>query len=404
MSKRGPRATPAEIYLAYIHMLTHVVLCSHYEKFTFYTQNMSKIPKPSASTQDHLDIDDIRDDLVILKTGWVALVMSTTAVNFDLLSEAEQDATIYAYGAFLNSLSFPIQTLIRSKKADITAYFQSLGEAEAAQQNPDLKRQIQKYQDFIQATVQQKTVLDKKFYLIINYSPAEAGFKSFGKTGGISAKSKGQLLEAAKASLAPKRDHVIKQTARLGLATRQLTTQELIELFYDIYNPAPTGTQRILLDTEAYTTPIVEPAIENPSPAKVQMPPAGTAPVAPVSPQGANLGNLRPVPQMQPPLQSVAPLPVDPLPTGIQVPLTPVPPNPVPASDFRAVPQPVPGQQANLGGGQLSALKDLQDAAAKAAALLNSVPGANPTIQPIANNTPAPQAWGQDLGTGGGEK
>ena len=127
--------------------------------------------KPSASTQEHLDVEDIIDDLVILRTGWVALVMTTTAVNFDLLSEAEQDATIYAYGAFLNSLSFPVQTLIRNKKADITSYFHTLEEAEASQPNPDLKRQIQKYEDFLQSIVQQKTVLDKKFYLIFNYSP-----------------------------------------------------------------------------------------------------------------------------------------------------------------------------------------------------------------------------------------
>src|SRR3990170_3816823 len=108
----------------------------------------------TASTQAHLDIENIIDDLVILKTGWVALVMSTTAVNFDLLSEAEQDATIYAYGAFLNSLSFPLEVLIRSKKADITSYFASLEEAESTQPNPNLKRQIQRYQDFIKSTVQ----------------------------------------------------------------------------------------------------------------------------------------------------------------------------------------------------------------------------------------------------------
>src|SRR3989344_7237600 len=228
--------------------------------------------KPSASTQEHLDVEDIIDDLVILKTGWVALVMTTTAVNFDLLSEAEQDATIYAYGAFLNSLSFPVQTLIRNKKADITSYFHTLEEAEASQPNPDLKRQIQKYEDFLQSIVQQKTVLDKKFYLIVNYSPIEGGMKGAIKGTGTNNKSKVHLIEAAKAALAPKRDHVIKQTARLGLVTRQMITQELIELFYDIYNPAPTGTQRVLLDSASYTTPIVEPAIENPST------PLGTSP------------------------------------------------------------------------------------------------------------------------------
>lgn len=243
-----------------------------------------------ASTQEHLDIDDIIDDLVILKTGWVALVMSTTAVNFDLLSEAEQDATIYAYGAFLNSLSFPLEVLVRSKKADITSYFQNLEEAENSQPNPDLKRQIQKYKDFIQSTVQQKTVLDKKFYLIITYSSVETGIKMVGSKKSTPAKSKAELLADAKTALVPKRDHVIKQTARLGLTTKQLTTQELIELFYDIYNPAPTGTQRVLLDTESYTTPIVEPALEVPGPAPVA-PEQSQQPIPPQNPQPAPAQN-----------------------------------------------------------------------------------------------------------------
>ena len=152
---------------------------------------MAKNLKIKASTQEHLDIEDIIDNLAILKTGWVAMVLTTTAVNFDLLSEAEQDATIYAYGALLNSLSFPIQILIRSRKADITSYFQSLYEAEKSQANPDLKRQIQKYQDFIQTIVQQKTVLDKKFYLIINFSPLETGLKALKRP---AAKSKSQII------------------------------------------------------------------------------------------------------------------------------------------------------------------------------------------------------------------
>lgn len=268
----------------------------------------SKQLKPTASTQEHLDVEDIIDDLVILRTGWVALVMTTTAVNFDLLSETEQDATIYAYGAFLNSLSFPVQTLIRNKKADITSYFQTLEEAEAVQPNPDLKRQIQKYEDFLQSIVQQKAVLDKKFYLIVNYSPLEGVFKGTKKGKGT---KKAVLLERANTALAPKRDHIIKQTARLGLTTRQLITQELIELFYDIYNPAPTGTQRVLLDNASYTTPIVEPAIENPTPLSTgelrgasPSTPLGTggptsAEAVGVVPPAGNVANLRPVPTSQ---------------------------------------------------------------------------------------------------------
>lgn len=225
--------------------------------------------KIKASTQEHLDIDDITDDLVILKNGWVALVLSTTAVNFDILSEAEQDATIYAYGALLNSLTFPVQVLIRSKKADITAYYQHLVEAENNQSNPDLKIQIRKYREFVQSTVQQKTILDKRFYLVIHFTSLELGVKSFKKTDTANKKSKAQLIVDAKNSLFPRRDHLIKQTSRLGLFTKQLATQELIELFYDIYNPAPTGTQRVILNAASYTTPLVEPDLETPTPAPV---------------------------------------------------------------------------------------------------------------------------------------
>lgn len=231
---------------------------------------MSKnLPKPKASTQEHLDIEDIADDMVVFKTGWVGLVISVTSLNFDLLSEAEQDATIYAYGAFLNSLSFPLQVLIRSKRADITAYFNSLSEAEKAQPNPDLKRQIQKYEEFLTSIVHEKTILDKKFYLVVNYSPLESGLKGISQSpkSATTTKGKAQLLATAKSSLYPRRDHIFKQMARIGLTTRQLTTKELIELYYDIYNPAPTETQRVILDTASYTTPIVEPAVEIPAPA-----------------------------------------------------------------------------------------------------------------------------------------
>lgn len=300
------------------------------------------LPKPKASTQEHLDIANIIDNLVILKTGWVANVLTTTAVNFDLLSEAEQDATIYAYGAFLNSLSFPLEILIRSKKADITSYFDSLEEAERAQPNPDLKRQIQKYQDFLQSTVQQRTVLDKKFYLIINFNPLERGLK------GIATKNQSQLISEAKIALAPKREHIVKQTARLGLVTRELTTQELIELFYDIYNPAPTGTQRVILDTGSYTTPLVEPAFEVPTP-------------APSGPEALRAG-------------------------GPQAP--PATSNRQPATNLRPVPPPPTARAQPVGQNtaQAQALQDLRQATEKAAQLLGR-PAQNQTSQPSQPST-----------------
>jgi len=258
---------------------------------------MSK-DKTKASTQEHLDIEDITENMVILKGGNVAMIMSTSAVNFDILSEAEQDATIYAYAAFLNSLSFALQIMIRSKKADITSYYQHLETSMREQPNPDLKRQIQKYMEFIQSTVQQKTILDKQFYLIITFSPLELGIRGLKKQPANRNKSKAQVISEARINLFPKRDHIIKQTARLGLTAQQLSTKDLIELFYDIYNPAPTGTQRIILDTASYTAPMVKPAIESPMPAPLSNM-GGTSNVPP-SPVGA-----MPMP-IQPAAQTIA--------------------------------------------------------------------------------------------------
>lgn len=313
------------------------------------------IPKPKASTQEHLDIEDIGEDLVILKSGWVALVMSVTSLNFDLLSEAEQDATIYAYGAFLNSLTFPLQVLVRSKKADITSYFASLAEAERTQANPDLKRQIQKYEDFIRSIVHQKTILDKKFYLIITFSPLELGLGGIGKRKISESKNKLQLLTHAKASLYPKRDHIVKQMARLGLTARQLATKDLIELFYDIYNPAPTETQRVILDTSSYTTPIVEPAVEVPSPAPSQVgteasPYLSSLDIAQNAPQASTTGATTPQVLQPRPIATIAQeqnlRPVDERPQNAQV---------------------APG---SVGPNQQKALSGLREATAKAAEII----------------------------------
>ena len=227
---------------------------------------MPNTPPIVASTQEHLDIYDIQDDLTITKSGGAALVLQTTAVNFGLLSEAEQDATIFAYAGLLNSLSFPIQIVIRSKKMDISHYLDLLDQVVDRQQNPLLKDQILKYKAFIEATIKENKVLDKRFYIIIPFSPLELGLK-----GGMSLTAskkppfpKEYILDRAKTALYPKRDHLIKQLARIGLKAQQLTTQQLVELYYDIYNPATIGLQQLTAATREYATPLVAPAIEAP--------------------------------------------------------------------------------------------------------------------------------------------
>lgn len=222
---------------------------------------------PIASSQSHLDIEDIRDNLVVLKNGSCCLILQTNAVNFSLLSEGEQDATIYSYAALLNSLTYSVQIVIKSQKKDINSYLSLLNTQRQTIKNPLLKTQLEKYYQFIQKIVQENEVLDKKFYLVIPFSSLELGISS--ALGSTFKKSAGlpfpldHILQKAKTSLFPKRDHLISQLTRLGLKASQLTTPELIKLFYQAYNP-DSGSVDFPANA-GYNSPMITAAV-NPAP------------------------------------------------------------------------------------------------------------------------------------------
>lgn len=194
----------------------------------------------TAISQAHLPIADITDDIVIYKDGGAAIVLESTSLNFGLLSEKEQQAVIVAYAALLNSLSFTIQVVVRSQRKDISSYMKYLDEAAKKIQNPKLAQIMQGYKSFVSQTIKKKNVLGKRFYIVIPFSSLELGItKSL-----LSATKKGPLpypesyvIKKAKVSLYPKRDHLIRQTGRLSIKLKQLSTAELVELFYNIYNP-----------------------------------------------------------------------------------------------------------------------------------------------------------------------
>src|SRR3989344_2087412 len=142
-----------------------------------------------ATTQEFLEIEDIVDDIVIMTNGSAALVIETTAVNFGLLSEEEQDALIYAYASFLNSLSFPLQVVILSKRMDISSYIEFLVREEEKAFEAIAKDRIRNYREFILSTIKENKVLEKKFYLIIPFSVLELGIKDATKT--LTGKKKG---------------------------------------------------------------------------------------------------------------------------------------------------------------------------------------------------------------------
>lgn len=179
-----------------------------------------------STTQQHLPIADIKDDIVFLKGGGAALVLQVSAVNFGLLSQKEQMAIIFAFAQMLNSLSFAIQIVILSERLNITSYLALLDKAQKMQNNPLLSKLMVGYRQFIQNTIRENDVLDKKFFLVVPIYSLELGLIS----------SKEVLAQKIKTVLFPRRDQVIRQLSRVGLRAQQVSTEKLIELFFDIYN------------------------------------------------------------------------------------------------------------------------------------------------------------------------
>jgi len=217
-----------------------------------------------ASTQDHLEIEDIKDGIVILKDGGACLIISVTSINYDLLSEREQEAIIYAYAGLLNSLNFPIQIVVRSQLKDVSGYINFLQELAQKEIRPLIKEQIIKYAKFVAETVKKNNVLDKKFYITIPMSALEIGAAKALVTTFSPGKrklpfDKNYILEKAKINLYPKRDHVLRLLGRIGLKGKQLETKDLIKLFFEIYNPQSPGQQ--ISEREQYQEPLVRSAL-----------------------------------------------------------------------------------------------------------------------------------------------
>lgn len=217
------------------------------------------------STQDNLPVEDIIDGIVILKDGSACQVLQLSSVNFDLLSEREQAALVFAYGGILNSLNFNIQIVISSTSKDIGSYMSNLDAALQRQPNPKLKERIISYRKFIEETVKRNDVLSKTFYIAIPFTSAEMGIKGaqkqiMGSLNPIKKNatlpfSKEYILEKAKAALGPRQDHVVRLFSRLGLEVKALETKELIEMFYKHYNEDDFSGQK--LKNVDYTAPVV---------------------------------------------------------------------------------------------------------------------------------------------------
>jgi len=188
-----------------------------------------------SATQQFLEIQDIREGVLLLKNNSIRGVMMVSSINFALKSEEEQTAIIYAFQSFLNSLDFSCQIVIQSRNINITPYLDTLKDLEDRQTNELLKQQTASYREFIKNMVAGDTVMTKSFYVVVPYNLMEIfGVKGAGKKQQTLSDSD---FERCKTQLWQRMEFLAMGLRRCGLEAVPLTTPELIELFWAIHHP-----------------------------------------------------------------------------------------------------------------------------------------------------------------------
>lgn len=199
--------------------------------------------KAGPPTQKHLDIAEIRDDMVILKDGTVRAVLLVSSINFALKSQDEQEAVIQAYITFLNSLNYPVQIVIQSRQMNIDNYLESLSDYRKKTENELLKVQIDDYTDFIKELVDLGEIMQKRFYVVVPYDPLRDEQKSFFQrfqevlSPSSAAKLSRKQLDDRLEKIDRRVSHVLGQLRSMNLDAARLDTESLIELYYNAYNP-----------------------------------------------------------------------------------------------------------------------------------------------------------------------
>lgn len=220
---------------------------------TMHSDRMTS-SKPDASTQKYLDIAEIRDDVVIMKDGSLRGAIMTSSINFALKSPQEQEAVIGSYVRFLNTIDFPVQIIIQSRRLDLDNYIEELEGKAKKQKNELLKAQITEYIEYIKDLIVMGDIMTKKFFIVCSYNSVEkkmAGSKGFFQklTEMVSPTAfltlSNATFERYKLELEKRMSHVRNNLSSMGIAASILTTQELIELFYSSYNINTSRLQKL---------------------------------------------------------------------------------------------------------------------------------------------------------------
>lgn len=219
---------------------------------TLHSKNLTKQETMGKAAQEFVDIEEIKDGVAVLKNGTLRAVLMVSSINFDLKSTQEQEAIVANYQGFLNSLDFPIQIIVSSRKLDINPYLAMLEGKEKEQPNELLRFQIAEYRDFVKNMVDASDIMAKSFFIVIPFALSEA--KKQGLVDRIrSALNPKQIMlekkmefENYKSQLWQRVDHVMAGLSGTGIRMTPLSTEELIELYYNTYNPGVMENTEII--------------------------------------------------------------------------------------------------------------------------------------------------------------
>lgn len=210
----------------------------------------------SASTQKYLDVAEVKEDVILLKNGALRSVLAVSAINFELKSTEEQEAIVNQYQNFLNSVDFPLQILISSRKLNMDNYLDFLTQNEKKQSNELLRLQISEYKNFINQLVSASYIMEKNFYIVVPFSPIENEEKTFFSNIGSlinpqkNVMEKRENFETYKNQLFQRVDHIIASLSGIGLQIIPLKTQEIIELLFVSYNPSVFNAVELIDSTK----------------------------------------------------------------------------------------------------------------------------------------------------------
>jgi hypothetical protein len=201
----------------------------------------------SKTTQEFVPIKEVRDGIIIMKDGSMRAIVLSSSLNFALKSSDEQEAIIYQFQNFLNSLDFSVQISIQSRELDIRPYLNTLEKRYTEEVNDLLKIQIKEYLQFVRNFTETQNIMTKTFFIVIPFNATLLNSKSGGALGGIFSSNKGSAAQAKADNFEENRTQLEQRVSviqqgllRCGVRSVSLGTEEAIELFYKLFNPGDT--------------------------------------------------------------------------------------------------------------------------------------------------------------------